>query len=248
MSTTNTRLEKNKIKTQKKQAITTTLGTSRIDTLKIEDARRSKVSDARSLFKDKEQLAIHLYRTKMCNSVSSGQSCRNGLECPFAHTPDQLRVPECPYGNLCDKVVQKLDGTWHNNKLRRCTARHPGETDTTLNDRTKKQLLILKRPTDIPPSSIVLEPQPIVLAPPPPPIVLAPPPPPPPQPIVLAPPVPKVTRSPRVLKPNVCNHTISWAEMMDRNDAIINVTREEVHRVLDKMLAENETDIHFHIC
>jgi hypothetical protein len=272
MSSINKKLEKNRVKNQKKQATTITIGTSRIDALKIEDVRRSNVADARSLFKDKERLTTHLYRTKMCNSVSSGQSCRNGPDCSFAHTPEQLRYPDCPYRDFCDKVFQTPDGTWHNNKLCKCTARHPGETDTTLKTRIGKQIIILKRPTVLhSPPPIVLTPPivlappptpPIVLAPPPtPPIVLAPPPqppivlvPPPPPPIVLVPPPPPpppppivLARSPQFLE-RLRIDTISWAEIMDQHDAIINVTPEEAHRVLDKMLAANETDIHFRIC
>jgi hypothetical protein len=241
---------KNKIQNQKKQA-TTILGTSRIQELKNEDIRRSKTADARSLFKDKKRLATHLYLTKMCNSVLSGQPCRNGPDCAFAHTPEQLRHPDCPYAELCDKVIQAPNGTWYNNKLCKCTSRHPGETDSDINIRLEKQITILKRST----ATIPPPPPPLILVPPPPPLILAAPPPPPPPPLILAapPPPPPLILTPSPIptplqKPTVREQKISWAEFMDEHDAIINVTPEEAHRVLDQMIAAKKTDIHFHIC
>jgi hypothetical protein len=237
MSNKSNKVLKNKIQNQKKQA-TTILGTSRIQELKNEDIRRSKTADARSLFKDKNRLATHLYLTKMCNSFLSGQPCRNGTDCAFAHTPEQLRHPDCPYAELCDKVIQAPNGTWYNNKLCKCTLRHPGETDSHINIRLEKQITILKRST----ATIPPPPPPLILVPPPPPLILVPPPPPL---ILAAPPSPIPTP---LQKPTVREQKISWAEFMDEHDAIINVTPEEAHRVLDQMIAAKKTDIHFHIC
>jgi hypothetical protein len=273
MTNNTDKLVKNKMKKQKKKDMTINLGTSRIDELKNEDVRKSKLADARSLFGNQDRLARHLYQTKMCNSVLSGQSCRNGPDCAFAHTPEQLRHPDCPYGDLCDKVIRAPNGIWHNNKICKCTARHPEETDSDINIRLGKRISILKRSTDaipppppplilVPPSTPPPPPPPLILVPPstppppPPPLIHVPPstqppptqpPPPPPPSLILAPPSLILTTKPQQ-KPRVREPKISWAEFMDEHDAIINVTPEEAHRVLDKMIAAKKTDIHFHIC
>ena len=66
-------------------------------------------------------------KTKLCESVSSGNHCRHGSKCRFAHSVDEINIPECPHGSRCG-FVQIRKGVFSNSEGKFCRCIHPDET------------------------------------------------------------------------------------------------------------------------
>ena len=67
-------------------------------------------------------------KTAMCNSFFSGEKCRHGKHCRYAHSAEELVVSECTYGETC-KCVHYSGGYCCNNKGKVCARKHPNESD-----------------------------------------------------------------------------------------------------------------------
>jgi hypothetical protein len=67
-------------------------------------------------------------RSRLCKSVMTGglKKCPHGIRCKFAHTPVELNVTGCVFGDRC-KFVTKGISSWENAKVKICQFGHPGE-------------------------------------------------------------------------------------------------------------------------
>lgn len=67
-------------------------------------------------------------RSRLCKSVMPGSSkkCPHGIRCKFAHSPEQLNVKGCVFGDRCNFVRKGVD-SWENTKSKICQFGHPGE-------------------------------------------------------------------------------------------------------------------------
>lgn len=66
-------------------------------------------------------------KTKMCVSVSSGDVCRHGEKCRYAHSIDELVVVQCQHGEKCLFVCIK-NGLFYNSNGKFCKFIHPEES------------------------------------------------------------------------------------------------------------------------
>ena len=66
-------------------------------------------------------------KTRMCDSVSSGNPCRHGEMCRFAHSVDELVIPPCQHGDNCLFVCNR-NGKYYNSNGKFCKFQHPKET------------------------------------------------------------------------------------------------------------------------
>ena len=66
-------------------------------------------------------------KTKMCDSVSSGNPCRHGENCRYAHSVTELNILECQHGEKCLFVCNKK-GTFYNSQGKFCKFIHPCES------------------------------------------------------------------------------------------------------------------------
>ena len=70
---------------------------------------------------------VNLTKTRMCESLSSGNPCRHGAKCRFAHSIDELNICECPHGTRCG-FVQIHNGVFSNSEGKFCSGIHPKES------------------------------------------------------------------------------------------------------------------------
>ena len=66
-------------------------------------------------------------KTKMCDSVSSGNPCRHGESCRYAHSVNELNILECQHGDKCLFVCNR-NGTFYNSQGKFCKFIHPCES------------------------------------------------------------------------------------------------------------------------
>jgi hypothetical protein len=87
-----------------------------------------------------KQIGDKLVRTRMCNSVGTGNQCRHGSNCRFAHSEEELVDVECFFGSSCHNVVHKGEGVYCAVKGKYCDRKHPGETKASICARTGRQM------------------------------------------------------------------------------------------------------------
>jgi len=75
---------------------------------------------------DKKQINKVLSKTKLCESVQTGKTCRHGKYCRFAHSLEELLVCPCDFGANC-KFVTCNNGVYGNNGDKKCNRLHPDE-------------------------------------------------------------------------------------------------------------------------
>ena len=68
-------------------------------------------------------------KTKLCVSVSLGIECKYGDKCHFAHSQEEIVIPECSFGYNCRFVrCSSSKEKWYNNgDDKKCKYCHPGE-------------------------------------------------------------------------------------------------------------------------
>ena len=66
-------------------------------------------------------------KTKLCESVSTGNPCRHKNNCRFAHSLDEINIPECPHRERCG-FVKNRRGVFYNSEGKFCRCIHPEET------------------------------------------------------------------------------------------------------------------------
>jgi hypothetical protein len=64
--------------------------------------------------------------SRLCMSVIESVKCRHGKRCKFAHSPSQLNISPCGFGDRC-KNAKCVAGKWVNTPGRKCMFSHPGE-------------------------------------------------------------------------------------------------------------------------
>lgn len=95
---------------------------------------------------DAEKNIQNMRRTKMCNSVKMGIPCKYGSKCNFAHSVDELTIPNCFFGTCCRFVCHETNNTYSNTNDKICKFLHPGETKQTYNIRCG----LVKKPPVVP--------------------------------------------------------------------------------------------------
>jgi hypothetical protein len=81
---------------------------------------------AKQILADKKQINKVLTKTKLCDSVQTGKTCRHGKNCRFAHSVDELVVSPCVFGADC-KFVTCNNGIYGNSGNKKCAHQHPEE-------------------------------------------------------------------------------------------------------------------------
>jgi len=80
-------------------------------------------------------------KTKLCNSLETGEKCKHGLKCRFAHSIDELVPKKCNYGDECHMVnIKNINGNmlfFNINKDKICKYQHASESIETYRKRNK---------------------------------------------------------------------------------------------------------------
>jgi hypothetical protein len=72
-------------------------------------------------------VAVVNNKTKLCDSFFSGNPCRHGEKCRYAHNTDDLVIRDCPHGRDC-LFVLRHKGTFQNTEGKFCKCIHPDES------------------------------------------------------------------------------------------------------------------------
>lgn len=84
-----------------------------------------------SVFKNKTT-GKGIVKTRLCKSLTiKGGVCRHNERCRFAHTPNELNVIPCSFGDRCRRVKQ-INGKWTNVDSQICPFGHSGESENKL--------------------------------------------------------------------------------------------------------------------
>ena len=76
---------------------------------------------------DKKEMEKTLTKTRLCKSLETGEECRHGARCRFAHSLDELVVAKCVFGMECRRVMCGVGGCFKNCGDKVCTFIHPDE-------------------------------------------------------------------------------------------------------------------------
>ena len=101
----------------------------------VKEVKPENREEAIEVLADQSKMRQQLKRTKMCISVSSGKTCPHGVNCRFAHSPDELSISDCFFGTKCRFVCCK-NGVFENTGNKPCQHRHPEETEDNYFKRT----------------------------------------------------------------------------------------------------------------
>ena len=86
---------------------------------------------------DEKVVQERLTKTRMCISVERGVKCPHGDKCRFAHSMDELQLPQCMFGCDCRFVQSKGNGLFGNFGTRKvCKFIHTGESKESYYTRT----------------------------------------------------------------------------------------------------------------
>ena len=110
--------------------------------------------------------SIKLVRTRMCDSVSTGNSCRHGASCNFAHTLSELVFPSCLFGRTCRHVQYQGNGVYTIVRGMTCNRLHPDETNASICERVHPTPVVkpvMLKPVMLKP--VMLKSEPVVLKP-----------------------------------------------------------------------------------
>ena len=95
------------------------------------ETMRKRTPDTRTVahekLSDKKEIEKNLTKTRLCKSLETGEVCRHGLRCRFAHSLDELVVAKCVFGAECRHIKCGVDGFYKNSGERVCSFIHPGE-------------------------------------------------------------------------------------------------------------------------
>lgn len=98
------------------------------------DFSEEKRSAAFEVLANKEGLEEQLTKTRMCQSVGKAK-CRHGDNCRFAHSLDELRISTCFFKDEC-RFVKFVGDKVVDNGNKKCTHKHPSETEENFLSRT----------------------------------------------------------------------------------------------------------------
>jgi hypothetical protein len=91
--------------------------------------RSDERTKAFDILGNKTKMEKVLTCTQLCSSVTKGETCRHGSRCRFAHSLDELKTPDCVFGDLCNFVYCQPNGIWvQKNGCRPCKCLHPNES------------------------------------------------------------------------------------------------------------------------
>ena len=93
---------------------------------KEEDAEEVR-SVAHDKLSDKKEMEKTLTKTRLCKSLETGEVCRHGARCRFAHSLEELVIAKCVFGVECRRVECGVDGCYKNCGDKVCTFIHPDE-------------------------------------------------------------------------------------------------------------------------
>ena len=89
--------------------------------------RERKRTEAYALLADREKLGEKLTKTRMCNSLTTGQPCSHGDKCRFAHSLSELKISECTFADDC-RFIRVWNRKLINNGDKICNHKHPQES------------------------------------------------------------------------------------------------------------------------
>jgi hypothetical protein len=115
--------------------------TKRSETKRSETKEGAR-TEAHEKLSDKTEIEKNLTKTRLCRSLETGEVCRHGVRCRFAHSLDELVVAKCVFGAECRRIKSGVDGHYKNCGDRVCSFIHPGEDKEGFYVRTG-----LKKPT-----------------------------------------------------------------------------------------------------
>jgi hypothetical protein len=92
----------------------------------LEVGKKDDRNKAKTILADKKEINKLLSKTKLCDSIKTGKTCRHGKNCRFAHSVEELVISPCVFGADCKFVVYN-QGVYSNNRDKNCTHQHPEE-------------------------------------------------------------------------------------------------------------------------
>ena len=101
--------------------------TNRFSCLIIEDECINVRKNAYQLLSNKKLLKNNLYKTSMCTN----KNC-NVVNCPFAHSTNELRIRNCIFGNECLFI---------HSTNKPCRFKHPNESKSDYFKRTQSPII-----------------------------------------------------------------------------------------------------------
>lgn len=86
------------------------------------------------------------YKTSMCKNI---EGCRYGDKCHYAHSPEELRIRECSFGERCRHIYVR-DGvaTNHHRAQKICQFKHPSETNAQCVERRSATIQVPQKHKD----------------------------------------------------------------------------------------------------
>jgi hypothetical protein len=113
---------------------------------KRSETKRSGVGGERTVahekLSDKKEIEKNLTKTRLCRSLETGDVCRHGVRCRFAHSLEELVGAKGVFGAECRRVECGVGGCYKNCGDRVCSFIHPDEDKEGFYVRTG-----LKKPT-----------------------------------------------------------------------------------------------------
>lgn len=88
-------------------------------------AEKEKVETGLAKLMDTKNMRRSLVKSKLCRSVGTNTPCPHGANCRYAHSVDELQVPECFFKDACNRVRKTAHG--YKNCRGSCMFLHPGE-------------------------------------------------------------------------------------------------------------------------
>ena len=108
-----------------------------------ENMNKNVSKPVQNILLNKKKMDNVLKKTKLCDSFLQNKDCRHGLNCRFAHTPNELEKNICVFGNNC-KYIEIRNNIYYNNGKKECLFQHPNETTQNYNERIQKKENIIK--------------------------------------------------------------------------------------------------------
>jgi len=109
----------------------------------VNNGEWKKIVKKDNILLNKKKMDNILKKTKFCESFLQNKECRHGINCRFAHSPNEIEKTICVFGNNCQYIEIK-DNIYYNKGPKECEFQHPNETNQNYNNRVQKKENIMK--------------------------------------------------------------------------------------------------------
>jgi hypothetical protein len=94
-----------------------------------------------------EALPEQRNKTKMCDSITTGNPCRHAESCRFAHSVNELNITPCNHGEKC-LFVKFRNGVFENSNGKFCRGIHPEESRENYLSRNGVVVVVAQKKTE----------------------------------------------------------------------------------------------------